>query len=398
MTTVTASTSAATSTATAATAEQDSATAGATIGRMLGEGLRGAAPDAVIVFSSAQHDYRSLLAALVRESGARHLVGSSSAGEFTHGGSGVGQVSALAIRSDDMRFSTGLGRDLSRDSRAAARQVATSFTGVEVSPLPYRSALVMTDALAGHADAVVEELTLATRGNYCFFGGGAGDDGRFQKTHVFAGTEAVTDAVVALEILSARPIGVGVSHGWVPAGPGMRVTQADGTRLVGLNGVPAADAIADHAAATNQAFDRRNPLPFFLHNIIGIRDEGQYRLRVPLAVHEDGSVALAAEVPTGAIVHLMKTSQQSAVEAAEQAARAALAALGGYKPRAALVFDCVATRLRLGRGFDDELQACARMLGPAGFVGCNTYGQIARAEGQFGGFHNCTAVVCVLPE
>jgi len=34
---------------------------------------------------------------------------------------------------------------------------------------------------------------------------------------------------------------------------------------------------------------------------------------------------------------------------------------------------------------------------PAGFVGCNTYGQIARAEGQFGGFHNCTAVVCVLP-
>jgi hypothetical protein len=61
------------------------------------------------------------------------------------------------------------------------------------------------------------------------------------------------------------------------------------------------------------------------------------------------------------------------------------------------VFDCVATRLRLGKAFENELKACAQLLHPASFIGCNTYGQIARAEGQFGGFHNCTAVVCVFP-
>ena len=105
----------------------------------------------------------------------------------------------------------------------------------------------------------------------------------------------------------------------------------------------------------------------------------------------------AASVPEGAVVHVMKTTAASAVQAARQATDAALAALGGEKPSAALVFDCVATRLRMGREFEDELQACARQLAPAGFVGCNTYGQIARAEGQFSGFHNCTAVVCALP-
>lgn len=94
----------------------------------------------------------------------------------------------------------------------------------------------------------------------------------------------------------------------------------------------------------------------------------------------------------------MKTTTESAVLAAEQATRAALQALGGRRPSGALVFDCVATRLRMGRAFDEELKACASLLEPAGFVGCNTYGQIARAEGQFGGFHNCTAVVCVLPQ
>ncbi|HJU20068.1 MAG TPA: hypothetical protein VJ770_26745, partial [Stellaceae bacterium] len=79
-------------------------------------------------------------------------------------------------------------------------------------------------------------------------------------------------------------------------------------------------------------------------------------------------------------------------------ATAALGALGGGKPKAALFFDCVATRLRLGESFGFELGALADRLGRIDLAGCNTHGQIARAEGQFGGFHNCTAVVCILPE
>lgn len=384
-------------TATAVVDDADSERAGTELGRRLRSGLGGEAADAVIVFASSQHDYAKLLEALSRESGTKTLAGMSSAGEFDSSRSGQGQTSAMAIRSDKMKFAVGLGRGLTRDPQAAARQVVEAFSGVGTPPLPYRAALVMTDALAGHADAVVEELTVATRGNYRFFGGGAGDDGKFQKTHVFAGTEAVTDAVVALEMLSTQPIGVGVSHGWIVGSEGFRVTEVHGTRLVGLDGVPAAEVVAEYAAETNQAFDAADPLPFFLHNILGISDGGNYRLRVPLGVNPDGSMSLAAAVPPGSIVHIMKTTNHSAVAAAEQATRSAIAALNGARPHAALVFDCVATRLRLGRAFDDELKACADMLHPAGFVGCNTYGQIARAEGQFGGFHNCTAVVCVLP-
>jgi hypothetical protein len=36
-------------------------------------------------------------------------------------------------------------------------------------------------------------------------------------------------------------------------------------------------------------------------------------------------------------------------------------------------------------------------LGEVPYAGFNTYGQIAQSAGQFSGFHNCTAVVCVLP-
>lgn len=384
---------------TAITAEADSTLAGEMLGRQIRAAFDGESADAVVLFASARHDYGKLLTALGEASGTQTIVGSSSAGEFTHLTRGEGYASALALRAGgSMRFAAGFGCDLAANPRAAARRVAESFKGMGARPLPYRYALVMTDALAGYSDAVVEELTIATGGSYGFFGGGAGDDGRFQKTHVFAGVESFTNAVVALEIQSDQPIGVGVSHGWVPAGEGLRVTEADGMRLVSLNGAPAIVAFEDHAEVTRQTLDRTNPLPFFLHNILGIKSGDNHRLRVPLGVNADGSVACAAAVPSGAIVQIMRTTEASAALAAEQATRAALAGLMGRKPAAALVFDCVATRMRLGRAFDAELKACAALLEPAGFVGCNTYGQIARAEGQFGGFHNCTAVVCVLPE
>ncbi|MEO5671300.1 MAG: FIST N-terminal domain-containing protein [Ramlibacter sp.] len=382
----------------AISSDKDSSAAGRRLGEDMRHAFDGAAPDAIVVFASAEHDYQQLLSALCDASGCAVVVGSSSAGEFTSESRAEGGVSAMALRSTDMRFSIGIGREISVDPAGAAAQVVREFKGLAGSPLPYRSALVMTDALAGHTDALVEELTLATGGTYQFFGGGAGDDGRFQKTHVFAGREAVTNAVVALEILSEKPVGVGVSHGWEPAGEGLRVTEAHGMTIVSLNGLPAVDALTDYANATGQKFDRNEPMPFFLHNVLGIRSGENYRLRVPLAVNEDGSIPCAAPVPEGSIVHVMKTTEQSAVTAARNAAASALRALEGHKPGAAFVFDCVATRLRMGHAFDDELHACANLLGPGGFVGCNTYGQIARAEGQFGGFHNCTAVACVLPD
>jgi hypothetical protein len=375
----------------------DSEAAGREIGRSIRHAFDGAAADAVIVFASARHDYEALLRGLADEAGTDVVVGSSSAGEFTQERRGEGQVSAMGLRSSEMHFAVGIGRDVAKGAAAAASQVVASFQGLRDRAAPYRSALVMTDALAGHTDTLVEEMTLQTAGNYRFFGGGAGDDGRFHKTHVFAGRRAYSDAVVALEILSDKPVGVGVAHGWEPTGVGLRVTQAEGMKLVSLNGLPAFDAFDEHAQRTGQGLDRADPMPFFLHNVLGIRSPEGYRLRVPLAVQEDGSVLCAAAVPEGAIVHIMKTSNESALQAARAATTAALKALEGNKPGAAIVFDCVATRLRMGAVFGDELAACARMLAPAGFVGCNTYGQIARAEGQFGGFHNCTAVVCVLP-
>jgi len=361
--------------------------------------MPGAPPDALVLFASPQYDQPALLRALAERCQPKVLVGASSAGEFTSDARGTGLACALALRSGEILFAAGVGRGIGTDRQKAAQQLASAFRDPTPRTHPYRCALILTDALAGYADDLVEQLTIATGGQYQFFGAGAGDDAQFRRTNVFFGAEALTDAVVALEMLSTKPLGIGVGHGWKPASPGMRVTEARGMTLLSLNGLPVVDAFEAHALATGQSFDRDAPLPFFLHNILGIDTGSGYRLRVPLAVGDDGSVTCASEIPVGAKVHIMATDTGSAVEAARRATESAIAALQGKQPRVALFFDCVATRLRMGEAFGQELDALGDLLGPAvSFLGCNTHGQIARADGQFGGFHNCTAVVCVLPE
>lgn len=385
----------------AAVAQTDlagSAEAGAALGEQVRRAFQSAVPDALIVFASARYDYQPLLRAVHATCRPALLIGCSSAGEFSGPAARAGSAAAVALRSGDMRFAAGLAQGVQADRTVGAQQLVNAFHGLHSQDYRYRSALVLTDALAGHADDLVDQLNLRTAGMYQFFGGGAGDDARFQRTHVFFGVEAYTDAAVALEILSNKPVGVGVSHSWAPASRPLRVTAADGMRLISLNAAPAVEAFGDHAERTGQRFDHADPLPFFLHNVLGIDTGLGYRLRVPLAVFDDGAVTCAAEIPVGSTVAIMAASVHSPYENATLAAEAALRQIAGHRPKVGLFFDCVATRLRLGQAFCQELDGIAQALAPAPFVGCNTYGQIVRADGQFGGFHNCTAVVCVLPD
>jgi hypothetical protein len=379
------------------TAQADSAAAGAALAEQINAALP-LPPHVIIVFAAPNFDHPALLQALRDGAPSAIIVGASSAGEFTNNTVGVGLATALAIRDEASKFTAHVGRRLKDDTAAAASEIARGFAGSSDHSFRHRSALILTDALAGYADALADALTLETSGEYQFFGGGAGDNASFARTTVFCGTQVLSDAAVALEILSHKPLGIGVSHGWEPASEPLRVTEATGLKLVSLNGLPAVEAFEEHAQAKSERIDRAAPIPFFLQNIIGIDTGSGYRLRVPLAVNEDGSVHCAAEIPTGSIVRIMKSSHASAAEAAERATDAAIAAIGPNLPKAALFFDCVATRLRCGDHFQAEVDAVTSRIGDAALAGCNTHGQIARAEGQFEGFHNCTAVVCVFPD
>ena len=121
---------------TAISQETDSTRAGQALGSAMRQAFHGAAPDALVVFASAQHDYAALLGALADEAGTEVIVGASSAGEFITGERGEGRVSAMGIRSDSMRFAVGVGAASRGTCGRAARSAVQAFQGPGRSRCP----------------------------------------------------------------------------------------------------------------------------------------------------------------------------------------------------------------------------------------------------------------------
>lgn len=378
--------------------EADSSASARDLTTKLRERLSGASADALIVFAASTHDHEILLRQLADAWPDAEMIGCSSGGEFVKGSGGDGASTVIALNSTAMRFKALSASGLTTDPESAAAAIASDLTGLKDFRYAHRSLLLLTDALAGHASELIRELTSASGGAYKIFGAGASDGAKFKSTPVFIGTQVMTDAVVALEILSEKPIGIGVAHGWTPATPPMRVTESTNQRLVSLNSAPAVEAFIGEAHRVGHTFDQAEPLPFFLHHVIGVKEGDRYRIRVPLAVSENGAVECAADVPKNGLACLMTASPESTADAAQAAATSAVSQLEGNQACFALVFDCVATRVRLGsNGFSDQLAALESVVGDLEYAGFNSYGQFVRTAGQADGFHNCNALVCLLP-
>ena len=74
-----------------------------------------------------------------------------------------------------------------------------------------------------------------------------------------------------------------------------------------------------HAAETGQKLDPEAPIPFFLHNILGIDTAGGHKLRVPLAILNDGAVLCASEAPQDSIVRIMNELENAILNLAVNA-------------------------------------------------------------------------------
>lgn len=145
------------------TAQTDSAAAGAAIAAHIRAALP-QGPHVIILFAAPTYDHPLLLRALQDEVPSALIVGASSAGEFTNDTVGVGLATALAIRDEKSKFTARVGRHLKANPAAAANEIARGFAGRSDHSFAHRSALILTDALAGHADALADGLTLETAG------------------------------------------------------------------------------------------------------------------------------------------------------------------------------------------------------------------------------------------
>ncbi len=358
----------------------------------------------MLLASSTVYDQQQLLAALKNKNQGAVIIGCSTAGEITStGGSKDSSIALMTIYSDSMKFIAGVGHNIKQDSKKAGRDLAESIIQTAGGERP-KAALMMPDGLAGNGADIVRGILEVLGQDFIVAGGSAGDDYLFKQTYEYLDNQVLSGSVVGVGLYGNFSFGIGVRHGWIPIGTSRIATRSEGNILYQLDGKPAVQLYEDHFGKDKNMIDKKEPLAkLAITYPLGIPapNKDGYLIRDPITVDDNGAITLAAEIPQGSEVHIMIGSREEAIDAAEDAARKALAQVEGKTIRAVFLFNCIARKKLLMTKKQEEVERIKSVIGQQiPLIGFYTYGEQAPLGGEVVtcSFHNETDVIFILAE
>ncbi len=258
---------------------------------------------------------------------------------------------------------------------------ASAETAIRISQLlsyeqqPAEQVIVFADGLNGNADEFLAELPAGLS----VLGGLSSGDMRSANSFQIAGTQSGMGGLAAAFLRGSIKTGIGYGHGWHAVGSHFRVTRSRGFWLRTLDGHPASESYSNlfGRPAREWAFPPLN----YMSRIYPLGFEQLYTdellVRAPLRVEADGSFRMNSGLREGSDAYLMVGSPSDCKDAARQATRQALQALGTAKPVFALVLIDLSWQLLLQAHPGEEIQAIQEELGlNVPLAGGYTLGQI----------------------
>lgn len=270
--------------------------------------------------------------------------------------------------------------------------VATAFSGIDCHN---KTCFVFVDGLSKRIASLVEglfnNLGLLPR----YIGGGAGSLSFVAKPCLFTNDGLIgAAAVVAVSDVAA---GIGVAHGWQPVTTSIKVTEAQGNRVISLNWEPALEiykqAVKQHSNPDFDAtafFDIAKAYPLGITKL-----DTEMIVRDPI-IAEGNHLICVGEVPEGSYIYILNGNLKSLVKGAESARDAAWKGMDSSDTNKTIFFiDCISRVLFMENEFHQELSVVSQ---GRPMVGALTLGEIANTGDDYLEFYNKTAVVGVLNE
>jgi hypothetical protein len=379
----------------------DAARTSAEAARSALEGLAGAKPSIGFLFASPSLSLGECLRSASQVASGAKLIGCTTAGEFTERGLVHGGVVVMLVATDSpyLQHTT---NGVSKAAQDSARNLCKGFHPIakDARQKGYvcSTTVTLVDGLSGAGEKFVESIVESTQALHQVVGGAAGDEGKFQATHVGDPEKTGTDMATALHLFTRGPWGMGIGHGLEATTEKMRVTKAKANVVQEIDGRPAFAVYQEHARKRGVTLSPATAGEYLIANELGIIMAGKVtRARAPLSVGKDGSLTCAAEVPQGSHVAILDGKPDTMVAAAREAASEALRNLQGQEPAGVLLFDCVCRGLILKDGFQREIDAVREVMGDVPVAGFLTYGEIASYSGRIESWHNTTAVALAIP-
>ena len=367
----------------------------AAVEQALGE-LGGARPSVVLAFPTPGDDLASDLG-LAQTLTAAPIVGMTGNAVLGAGGPQErGACSVLALAAP-MQAAVRVETEVSADPREAGRRAASSALSAVDSSLGSRVLLLFVDTRSGDQAEVISGAYEAAGPSVPLAGGAAGGSDPFQ----IAEGQLHSDAVVAVALVSAGPIGVGVAHGCQPRSAPSIVTKADGRTVIQLDGRSAEDVYLEKLGLADRVLqDYEFEAVSVVHPLAQPELSGDVRLRHVLGRDGKGGLICATHLPANAAVEFTDEEPDGIVVSAWDAVVSAVKGLGGAMPRAALIFDCAGRKRALavhGETLEREATALIRSLGdePPPLAGLYTHGEIGRVRGAKGDRNHAVVVVAI---
>jgi hypothetical protein len=375
-------------------ADRDSYVAAAEAARAA---LRGTEGKLLLVFAGIDHDPKQLARGLADAAPGVPVIGCSTHGEIGPDGPLDGSVVVTAFGGAGFSIATAASADVNGRQRDAGAQVARCAADVE--DRPYKVLMLFTDGLARDQEVVLRGAYGVVGAAVPLFGGAAGDGWRMSGTFQLHGEDVLSNGVVAACIASDAPMGIGISHGWQPAGEPMIVTSSGDGRVYELDDEPALDAYLRRLGAPEEIYHDAAALSrYVLSRPLGVQRRSGLEVRnMSTEIDVEGrSIGGGGELALGALTWAMEGDESSVLAASAEACREAVAPLDGRPAVGMVTLSCAACRAVLGdEGIVREGAGLAEQADGVPFAGFYTYGEIARTRG-INGFHNQTLVVLAL--
>ena len=360
--------------------------------------LAGASPKAGILFAAIDFDHALILHAIVEAFPEIVLIGGTTDGEISSVlGFEQDSLTLMVFCSDSITISAGIGREVSKDERAAA-QSAVQQASIG-HPEEIQFCISLPESLTTSGGAIVESLKQALGKQVPIFGGLTADQWRSQQTYQFFQTEVYSDAVPVLLFSGPILFSYGVASGWQPIGTAGRVTKAERNIVYEIDDQPALSFYHRYLGALPPSSEY--PLALF------DSDSDLQYMRAPSGIYDThtGSITFFGDVPTQSIVQITEATHDGILLASQLSTKQALETYPGQMPAAALFFSCASRRQILGSRTKEEYDQAQHYLSQNSLVqtlpSCGFYANGEISPLQHKGethLHNETFITLLLGE
>ena len=326
------------------------------------------------------------------------LIGSTSAGEYSHEGYVEDGAGLMLVRNDSIQFHA-LSRQKSwfRSGSLLGRLRGQTEAGLR-SAYHHRTLMLFPDDYSMSLDHLVDRAIQETAMLYNIIGGpGPSIPAPPRAPVLFFNDRLIRAGFAGAEILSSTPVGTALANGWTPISGPYRVTKVDEHRVIKIDGRPASEVYEDFALSQGIALERTVAAEFVQRHPIGICHESDCKVSLVMGFDASGALQFTSPPPVNSLIHILDAQPSTMVLAAQRAIQQAQAVLEGASASGALFIDCMSTAMLLKDLSASSAKRCTTSLGDTPFLGFRSHGVLARLPGQISGHYECSVGACLLP-